>query len=217
MSKSSESRRKICEAAIAIAGRDGFAAMSLDAVAAEAGVSKGGLLYHFGTKEELVHGTLEHFSEAGRQMLLERIAKDPTAHMRWARGVVACMFPTEEELASSKRELDPSVIFNFMLSMLSVAADRKIDVEPITSLGNELRDQLLEQEEAGLEQLLVWLAIDGLMVWQLLGLISREDELFDRIGDALRERVGLPASKEAKKSSSRGAKKSSGRAKKGGR
>ncbi|GGF14611.1 TetR/AcrR family transcriptional regulator [Subtercola lobariae] len=36
---------------------------TLDAVAAEAGVSKGGLLYHFGSKEALVDGLVERLSE----------------------------------------------------------------------------------------------------------------------------------------------------------
>ncbi|WP_374006938.1 TetR/AcrR family transcriptional regulator [Leifsonia sp. LS-T14] len=37
-------------------------AATLDAVAARAGVSKGGLLYHFASKEALVGGVLERFS-----------------------------------------------------------------------------------------------------------------------------------------------------------
>lgn len=37
-----------------IAGRDGIAALSLNAVAREAGVSKGGLLHHFPNKQALI-------------------------------------------------------------------------------------------------------------------------------------------------------------------
>ena len=39
--------------------RDGAAALTLDAVAAEAGVSKGGVLYHFGSKRALIDGLLD--------------------------------------------------------------------------------------------------------------------------------------------------------------
>lgn len=39
--------------------RDGAAALTLDAVAAEAGVSKGGLLYHFPAKDDLVRGLVD--------------------------------------------------------------------------------------------------------------------------------------------------------------
>lgn len=38
---------------------------TLDAVAAEAGVSKGGLLYHFRSKDDLVNGMLDRLREQG--------------------------------------------------------------------------------------------------------------------------------------------------------
>ncbi|MDF1666474.1 MAG: TetR/AcrR family transcriptional regulator [Planctomycetota bacterium] len=193
MSKSIESKKRICEAAIVIAGRDGYSAMSLEAVAKQAGVSKGGLLYHFPSKDDLLQGTLQHFAKVARGMLMERIAADPTPNMRWARGFVTCMFPSEEELASSKQDLDPNTMGSFLMAMLTVAADRGSSVQPLSEFGAELRDRLLEkEEEEGLEQMILWLAIDGLMVWKLLGLITPGAELFDRLGRAFRERVGLP-------------------------
>ncbi|MGL4414459.1 TetR/AcrR family transcriptional regulator [Roseinatronobacter monicus] len=55
-----ETRRRILEAAEALARRLGPGNMSLDAVAAEAGVSKGGLLYHFPSKAKLLEALVEH-------------------------------------------------------------------------------------------------------------------------------------------------------------
>ncbi|MFM5105912.1 TetR/AcrR family transcriptional regulator [Aeromonas dhakensis] len=46
--------RQLLESAATIAGRDGIAALSLNAVAYEAGVSKGGLLHHFPNKQALI-------------------------------------------------------------------------------------------------------------------------------------------------------------------
>src|SRR4051794_31566351 len=43
----------------------GSRAATLDAVAAEANVSKGGLLYHFHSKDELVDGMLQRLREQG--------------------------------------------------------------------------------------------------------------------------------------------------------
>jgi AcrR family transcriptional regulator len=51
-------RTALLDAAIAVIRRDGAAALTLDAVAAEAGVSKGGVLYHFGSKRALIDGLL---------------------------------------------------------------------------------------------------------------------------------------------------------------
>ena len=49
-----DTRAKLLDAASAVIRRDGPQALTLDAVAATAGVSKGGLLYHFKSKRELL-------------------------------------------------------------------------------------------------------------------------------------------------------------------
>ncbi|MET0328303.1 MAG: TetR/AcrR family transcriptional regulator [Luteimonas sp.] len=56
----SDARERILDAALAVADRVGAAHLTLDAVAAEAGVSKGGLLYHFASKDLLLKGVVEH-------------------------------------------------------------------------------------------------------------------------------------------------------------
>ena len=52
---------QLLDAAIDVIRRDGARALTLDAVAAEAGVSKGGLLYHFASKRALIDGLLERW------------------------------------------------------------------------------------------------------------------------------------------------------------
>ena len=56
----SDARARILDAALAVSDRVGAAHLTLDAVAAEAGVSKGGLLYHFASKDLLLKGVVEH-------------------------------------------------------------------------------------------------------------------------------------------------------------
>lgn len=52
-------RADLLDAAGRIVARDGVTRLTLDAVAAEAGVSKGGVLYHFRTKDALVQGFVD--------------------------------------------------------------------------------------------------------------------------------------------------------------
>lgn len=52
-------RYLILETAIDLLGRDGASALTLEHVAREAGLSKGGLLYHFEGKEQLLVGLIE--------------------------------------------------------------------------------------------------------------------------------------------------------------
>lgn len=57
----SDTRRRILDAAQAVAQCTGPGNLSLDAVAAKAGVSKGGLLYHFPSKNRLMEALVEDY------------------------------------------------------------------------------------------------------------------------------------------------------------
>jgi AcrR family transcriptional regulator len=54
-------REALLDAALVVIRRDGARALTLDAVAAESGTSKGGVLYHFGSKRVLVDGLVERW------------------------------------------------------------------------------------------------------------------------------------------------------------
>lgn len=56
-------RERVLDAFEAIVIADGERTATLDATAKAAGVSKGGLLYHFGSKEELIAGLLGRLEE----------------------------------------------------------------------------------------------------------------------------------------------------------
>ena len=63
MGRRTDTRKRLLDAAASVVRRDGAKALTLDAVAAEAGVSKGGLLYHFKTKRDLLDAMLEGWVE----------------------------------------------------------------------------------------------------------------------------------------------------------
>jgi AcrR family transcriptional regulator len=53
-------RERILAAAAEVAAESGAVHLSLDAIARKAGISKGGLLYHFPKKEDLMRALVEH-------------------------------------------------------------------------------------------------------------------------------------------------------------
>lgn len=53
-------RTKILDAAVRVINRDGMGAVTFEAVSAEAGLTRGGLLYHFPSREALLAGINEH-------------------------------------------------------------------------------------------------------------------------------------------------------------
>lgn len=191
-----ETRDKICEAAIRTAGRDGLMAMTLDNVAKEAGVSKGGVMYHFSSKDELVRGMLDYFGSQLEQMVLQRIADDPQPRFRWARSMLTCLFPEPHTAAAESETFSPEVVDRFMLAALAATVNSPGVIEPLRQVGLRLRQRLLSDPQDGLDQLLIWLAIDGLFLWQFVGLIRRDEPLYAEIGAALRAKVlgGIPDS-----------------------
>jgi AcrR family transcriptional regulator len=68
------SRDKILDALVEVLLEGGVGAVTLDAVCARAGVSKGGLLYHFGSKADLFDGLTDRLAAGIR----EQIAAAPT-------------------------------------------------------------------------------------------------------------------------------------------
>src|SRR5881227_3806920 len=81
MQPPADARTRILDAAETIVRDKGVTGLTLDAAAREAGVSKGGLLYHFASKEALAAGLLDR--------LRERSAADADAIRTAPDGAVA--------------------------------------------------------------------------------------------------------------------------------
>ena len=72
-------REVLLQAAVTVASREGAAQLTLDAVAREAGVSKGGLLYHFASKDALLRALLLWELDGFEAALERRIRATPTS------------------------------------------------------------------------------------------------------------------------------------------
>lgn len=77
-------RETLTQAALHILRREGVAQLTLERVAKEAGFSKGGLLYHFASKDALVAALLESYIGDTDRQLQVRYETD-TAPGSWAR------------------------------------------------------------------------------------------------------------------------------------
>lgn len=75
-----DTKQRLLDAAEALARRLGPANLSLDAVAAEAGVSKGGLLYHFPSKIKLMEALVaQHLSRLDASLRAQEATGLPNA------------------------------------------------------------------------------------------------------------------------------------------
>jgi AcrR family transcriptional regulator len=196
--KAQSTRDSLCEAAIRTATRDGLMAMTLDNVAREAGVSKGGVMYHFPTKDDLVRAMIEHFGAKLEESMLRQIADDPEPRGRWARAMLNLVLPDPDPdtdpdaVAPPLTEgnvLRPETVDKFLLATLAAAVNNPGLLEPLTSLARRMQQRFLAESGGGVDQLLVWLVVDGLFLWQFVGLIDRDDPLFRRVCEELRRKV----------------------------
>jgi AcrR family transcriptional regulator len=148
----------ILDAAQTVVLKIGAAHMTLDAVAAKAGVSKGGLLYHFPTKEALLKALLKR-----RLQHLEEARKRKSAELQDgpAREIKAYV------LSSLSRGSKDAPIGASLLA--AIAHNPKL-LEPVRG---DYQRRLTELIPAGLRferALIVALAADGLRLLELLSL-----------------------------------------------
>jgi AcrR family transcriptional regulator len=87
-------RARLLQAAIGVIQERGIERLTLDAVAKEAGVSKGGLLYHFASKEALVVGIIEYVMDDFDVAIERELELDntPDSPGRWLKAYVRATF-----------------------------------------------------------------------------------------------------------------------------
>jgi AcrR family transcriptional regulator len=69
-------RDKILDGVVRLIERDGVTAVTFDAVAAETGITRGGIIYHFSSRDELILATHQHLARQWEAQLLS-LTPDP--------------------------------------------------------------------------------------------------------------------------------------------
>ena len=160
-----DTRARLLDAAAEVIRRDGPQALTLDAVAAQAKVSKGGLLYHFGSKRELLDGLVDRW--------LADFQRDIDAHPEgFLQGYVKASdgFAAEEFGVLAALVADPEV--------LARVRDRYA----------AWQDRVVTEGGDPVEATVARLAADGLWIADLLGLAPPRGALRERVIARLLER-----------------------------
>lgn len=138
-------REKILAAAADIARSVGAGHLSLDAVAARAGVSKGGLLYHFPNKIALMRGLVQTFINQLESDLAQRAPGQSMLSRYVELTVDDCKntAPAGSGILAAMAE-DPELL------------------KPIVALKRRLLDQLTEISSDKTRMLIVFMALEGM-------------------------------------------------------
>lgn len=174
VTRSERSRGAAIQAALAIIARDGPGRLTLDAIARESGISKGGVMHHFRTKaavlKALLEHQIEHFEAFSRDYLAEAGPGKPEANL-------AAQITTLRESAAQPHSAFFAILGAVAEDPSLLGISREIDAQKLEAIKAEAADPDLAT--------LRWMAAKGLALGTMLGLSSVSDEERDRLFDRL--------------------------------
>ena len=173
--KRAATRRKILAAAADIAEQVGPGNLSLDAVAARAGVSKGGLLYHFPSKTKLFQAVVANFVDSFDKELVHR--KETKA------GKSGALLEAYLELFIEDHECrrpPPS-------GLLAAMAQDPDFLAPVRQYHRTVLDRICQTSSDPAMALVVYLAIQGVRTMNLLDMDVLSDAEFGEVATRLKQ------------------------------
>ena len=160
----SSNRQPILDAAEAIVTEQGVNDMTLEGVAARAGVTKGGLIYHFKTKEALLQALVERMMT----QIETRQQDDAARHGQTLEALLLAMIDDTFDMGDAEKTL--------MTNLLAAVSSYPNQLGPVQQLYERATaDVTREHEHAGLA-LVVSRALDGILFLELLNLKRFSEE-----------------------------------------
>jgi len=152
------SREAILDAAESVVADVGASHMTLDAVSAKAGVSKGGLLYHFPSKQALLRGMVERLIGNFAAAREREAAGLPEGPSRSLKAHVLSWSPRNR-----RRE-------KLMAALIAAAAHDPHLLKPATEAYRKAFGEFIAGGLRPERAAVITMAVDGLSILQLLGM-----------------------------------------------
>lgn len=167
----------ILDAAAAVVTKQGIGKLTIDAVAVKAGLSKGGVLHHFRTKDSLIEAMVERIAQQWRGDFNNAYEKTPESPGRMARALLKLCL-TDAKVWTNELRDSSSAVF------AALAHDPKL-IAPMREAYRELHQHLAADDLPPGVGKSVLAAIDGMWLWWVLGLEKLDQSLVDEIRTAL--------------------------------
>jgi AcrR family transcriptional regulator len=173
-------RPDILDAAVKIAIAQGVLAVTIDSVAQAVGLTKAGLLYHYPSKDALLSAMLSHIGKILEQSVETEAASDPNPNRRWIRALLRVVM---------RQTGDPVKAF---MVMLTVSINNPALMKPVQAQVRSMMKRILKQPD-GESELIAWLAVDGLLLWQHLGILDADSKIAKKLLRHLLGSLGVPS------------------------
>lgn len=169
-------RDQILDGVVRIIERDGMTAVTFDAVAAETGLTRGGLIYHFPSRDELILATHRHQAQ---KWLAEMMSLTPDPDSQADRDSAYVRASIRDP---SRAEL---------MLMLESASDPALGAIWAEVIDKWAPPVPAEGDHAGMVRFLARMAADGL--WAHLAIAGRQlpPEVKDRVASAILAMIAL--------------------------
>jgi AcrR family transcriptional regulator len=161
--QSQASREKLLAAAEVVILEKGVVHLTLDAVAATAGISKGGLLYHFASKEALVVALVETLVASLEEDFEKAYAAEREGPGRAARAMIAEGMSWTDHGCDERRE-------RLGAALLAAAGNKPELLLPMQRAFTKWIQEMGDDGLAPGVAMVVAAALDGLTFWHLFGL-----------------------------------------------
>lgn len=179
-------RKAVLDAAERVVSREGAAHLTLEAVAAEAGISKASVLYDYKTKRALIRAVIERRVAAEKayiQTFVDALAGQPDAQIRGRLAAASRLWSDEERAVA-------------LTLCAALAQDAELR-EPIQQINRELIEEITSQSAHPRGAMLAFLAAQGLMLMEWFGLhgwsADERERLVAEIGWLVDQSPALPA------------------------
>jgi AcrR family transcriptional regulator len=172
----SDTKQRIIDAAEEVVLRDGVARLTLDAAAAQAGLSKGGVLYHFPTRDSLVAGMVDKIIAEFDEDIEREVGGDAGPGAFTRAYIRATMAPSSS---------GPDREDRLGAALIAAAAAQPELLQPLQEAADRWQACL---EDDGLDPTLATvlrLACDGLWLCDLFGLAAPSPAMRSALGDEL--------------------------------
>lgn len=171
---------RILDAAEKIVGRDGVARLTIDAVAAEASLSKGGVLYNFSTKDDLIRGMITRLLDRFGEDMARVAASDPKPKNRTVRAFLEVWFP-------ESRATPDCCTDEVCAALLAALAINPSLLGPVQDRFRDLQTKIEADAADPVTATIVRLAVNGLWVFDFFGLRPLDPAMRSKVIARLRE------------------------------